>query len=281
MKEKIILYLEEEIDKHERFLSYQKKRRNELNKYDNLVLIPSYRKGGYIYYYVKESGMYGSDYLGSNTHPIVSDIKEAHYLDLSIERTAENIKTLKEMISKYQPLNYNSINEALPMVYQNGQLKALSNVKLDTRVKNWLNTKKKYKEEMLIKYPDKHPEELKHRAFDGNMFRSKGEVIIADALYMSGIPYISEYPYFLDDELYRFDFTTLSLIDYKSEPKIEHQGMMDIPEYRAKYEHTLLACLDNNIIPNVDIFFTFDTLSGNFDARQIEHIIKTKLLPQK
>jgi hypothetical protein len=45
----------------------------------------------------------------------------------------------------------------------------------------------------------------------------------------------------------------------------------------AQEMHTLLTCPGNGILPDVDIFFTFDDLNGNLDSRQIWDIINTKL----
>ena len=56
------------------------------------------------------------------------------------------------------------------------------------------------------------------------------------------------------------------------------QGMMDLDAYRGKYMHSLMTCLGSELIPNVDIFFTFEDTGGNFDSRQIWDIIRTRLI---
>lgn len=108
--------------------------------------------------------------------------------------------------------------------------------------------------------------------------RSKSEIIIANMLFQNNIPYVYECPYFFDGEILHFDFTALSTIDYETEVIVEHQGMMDLNSYQGKYMHTLITCLSNGLVPNVDIFFTFDDMYGDFDSRQIWDIIKTRLM---
>ena len=144
----------------------------------------------------------------------------------------------------------------------------------DKRAAVW----KKRKEALKMKVVEEHGENLRHTAIDGTVVRSKSEVIIANMLFLNNIPYVYECPYFFDGDILKFDITALSTIDYETEVVVEHQGMMDLPAYQDKYMHSLMTCLGYGLTPNIDIFFTFDDLNGNFDSRQIWDIIKTRLI---
>ena len=278
MEKKLLRELKKELRIVEKRIDSMQLREDALQGRDDLILKPSCRPNGRNYYNVKQPGNHPLRYLGSDSHPEVQMIREAHFARKYIAEATEYADKLRELIAADRPLDYNSINQALPAVYRGASLKYRAD-KADDRAITWLDVKRAEKKAMLQKYPDKYADNLIHTAMDGEKYRSKSETDIADALFLCGIPYIYELPVILNGKLYRFDFRCLSLVDCESEIIIEHQGMMDEPAYQDKYMNTLTTCLKNGIIPNVDIFFTFDDMFGRADTRQIKFIIDSVLLP--
>lgn len=73
----------------------------------------------------------------------------------------------------------------------------------------------------------------------GERVRSKSEKIIADKLYMLGIPYRYECPIWLDENIKVYpDFTILRMPE-REEVYLEHFGMMDDMDYVNKTMHKL------------------------------------------
>ena len=232
------------------------KRLKQINSFADMSLIKT-TKGDTDYYYLNDSKSKKRKYLGKANNKEVVDTAE------------KDIEALLDVMESYESLSYDVINEKLPKAYQDSVPNLKKGSRTDSRVAEWLSRKKELKSRVVEKYA----RDLRHRAADGTMVRSKSEVIIADMLFMNDIPYVYEVPHFFDGDILNLDFTVLSTMDYETEIVIEHQGMMGMQQYREKYMHTLMKCLEFGMIPNVDIFFTFDDLDGNFDSEQIRKII--------
>ena len=108
---------------------------------------------------------------------------------------------------------------------------------------------------------------------DGTMMRSKSEVILANILILSGIPYVYELPMIIKGEMILPDFTILSLIDLKTEIIIEHQGMIFVDYYADKFIKSVKTYLKSSLVINRDLFFTFDTAEDTPDTRELESIL--------
>ncbi len=251
-------------------------RLNQISDFEETRLIKTFR-GDLPYYYLKEAETGQRRYLGNEEKEEVKLIKEAHYCKAYVKAAEKDIDLLRKTLKGYQPLDYDSVNGMLPGAYQDAEIHLRSGMRPDKRVSDWLRRKNEIKSTVVEKYKD----DLKHKSADGTLVRSKSEVIIADMLFMNKIPYVYEVPYFFDGDILNLDFTILSPVDYETEIVIEHQGMMDKQAYRDKYMHTLLTCLGHGMVPNVDIYFTFDDLSGSFDSRQVWDIINNRLKKQK
>ena len=59
---------------------------------------------------------------------------------------------------------------------------------------------------------------------------------------------------------------------------IEHQGMMSIPKYRNKFNETVFKYWSNDLMPERDVFFTFDSPDGGFDDTPIKDIVTNKVM---
>ena len=246
----------------------------ELHDIGNVSLRRSGKKNGNHYYYKCDPESGKRKYLGTDSNQEVILIKKVRFCKELSARAEKDKLLLKRLIDEYYPLDYDAINESLPCTYRDAEIIFDKHPRLDKRAEEWKKSKEAVKKSVPIIYP----EGLKHTAIDGTRVRSKSELTIANMLFTNNVPYIYECPYFFDGEILRFDFTALSTVDYESEVVVEHQGMMDLDSYRGKYMHTLMTCLGNELVPNVDIFFTFEDLDGNFDSRQIWDIIRTRLI---
>lgn len=117
-----------------------------------------------------------------------------------------------------------------------------------------------------------YPEQLSHKCMSGEYVRSKSEVIIANALYLSGIPYRYECPLEIDDMTFYPDFTILNPITLKIY-YWEHFGMMDNMQYIDKTFNKLKQLSYNQIIPSINLITTYETKNIPLDSEQVNQII--------
>lgn len=107
--------------------------------------------------------------------------------------------------------------------------------------------------------------------------RSKSEKIIADKLYVLGVPYEYEIPFALGTGGYVYpDFTVLN----KSARKTfywEHFGMMDNMEYCEKAIRKINTYIRNGITPGKNLIVTMESASQVLDVRVLEELIKEYL----
>lgn len=113
------------------------------------------------------------------------------------------------------------------------------------------------------------------RMMNGERVRSKSEVIIADALERSGIPYKYECPRELSDGGQRVypDFTCLNLRTRK-EVLWEHLGMMDNPEYASMAVKKFSSYLKNGFVLGVNLIVSMECSEKPLNQTEVRKIIQ-------
>ncbi len=108
----------------------------------------------------------------------------------------------------------------------------------------------------------------------GETVRSKSEKMIADKLYLMGIPYKYEEPLELSGN--RFVFPDFTILNIKTRKEIywEHFGMMDNPEYCKKALEKIESYENEKIYFGENLFFSFESSLKTINMSQIEHILE-------
>ena len=239
-----------------------------LTRFDSCSLVNSYSKGAANqHYYLKKRGVPGKHYLGKNNAEIIKNIKAARYYKKLKQVIDKDISILESVSQNYIVPDPAAINDLLPKVYQS-EAPPLMGADNETAAE-W----KKRMEAEKAKYEPYMPENLVHMAQDGTMMRSHSEVLIANYLLSLGITFVYELPLIHHGKMIWPDFTILSPIDNKTVIIIEHQGAMESEEYQSKFIKSLLFYLATKLVPNKDVFFTFNHLNRNLDLRQIDYIL--------
>ena len=112
----------------------------------------------------------------------------------------------------------------------------------------------------------------------GERVRSKSEKLIADKLYMMGVPYRYEYP--LQSEIGRNiypDFTLLNVSNRK-EYIWEHFGMMDNAEYCQKAIKKLNQYIRMGIYPGERLLVTYETSQMPIDMLVVKTMVEKYFL---
>ena len=122
-----------------------------------------------------------------------------------------------------------------------------------------------------------HPEQLRHYAKNKQLFRSKSEGAIANALLDANIAFKYECPLVLSGITFHPDFTIRH--PYSKELFYwEHLGLMDSPSYAKDSMNKIQIFINNGIIPGKNLILSFETGNFPFNPQQAEDYIKLYLL---
>jgi hypothetical protein len=251
------------------------KKKEELKMYEGMILIPSVKNYGRVYYYTIDPKSGRRVYLGSEEHLDVQNIKALHHINLSMKLMENDLSLIVPALDKAADHSPDAVNQMLPKVYRNSRLSMGSEP--DVRAAKWKKDKEAFKAAYLEKYPDKYPETLTYQRWTGEWMRSKSEGSIADILDMNGLTWIYELPHKCNGYWLLSDFTVLSPLDCWSEIIIEHAGRMDLESYRNKYIFSLEHYMKEGYRPNINLFFTFDNLDQTFSQMPVQCILDSWL----
>ena len=251
-----------------------------LASYDTLKLKRnSAKQSKHCYYDLILPGSKKGKYLGNESNETVLNVKRYRYAKKAVEIIETDIEVLERLITNYISPDYSNINSLLPATYRTSLAVDNSDNVFSTALPpeaiKWIQDLRKEKD----RHPPYKPEQLKYEALDGTKMRSLGEVIIANFLLMSGIPFVYEVPMKINGELVLPDFRILSLLDLKTVIIIEHQGMIFTEEYPYKFIRSLRLYLQSDLVINQDLFFTYTDENGRFDIQQLTGIIRQFVKP--
>ena len=114
-----------------------------------------------------------------------------------------------------------------------------------------------------------------YKTMRGERVRSKSEMIIADRLYLNGIPYKYECPIKVGDEIIHPDFTILRISDRKI-LYLEHCGMLDDPKYADDLVRRASLYALEGIVMGDRLFYTFESSKTPLDVRVVEALINNQ-----
>ncbi len=108
----------------------------------------------------------------------------------------------------------------------------------------------------------------------GEIVKSKSELIIANLLFQAGVPYRYEFPLSLGRQGTVYpDFMILNK-RLRKEILWEHLGMMDIPEYAEKAVRKITAYEENGYFPGENLILTMETKDQPLDVRLVKKMIR-------
>lgn len=119
-----------------------------------------------------------------------------------------------------------------------------------------------------------YEESLIHKTTNGEMVRSKSEVIIADHLLSNKIPYVYEPEVTIDGRLFRPDFIAYDPDDDELVWYWEHLGLPTDPGYMSRWEDKLAYYNAHGIVEGKNLIVTSDGDDGSLDAFEIDKLIK-------
>lgn len=272
----IIREVKKELEKLEKILKcidvFKRQETNGCLKYQ--------KRGKKVHYYQQykneSTGEWERKYIKRENYSLAQELAQKHYYTELEPVLKRQIKVLKELLKSFHP-------EELEQVYED-----LSDVRKALVVPGVVSKKElvhKWLEETYEGNPV-HPENLKYRTEQGEIVRSKSEMIIANILYQhrGNIRYKYECPLQLmadgtEKTIYP-DFTIMNLHTGKI-CYYEHAGRMDDPYYASEFVKKMNLYIANDLLPGRDVVMTFETLANPLDVSVIRKVVQAIVMERE
>jgi len=216
-------------------------------------------------------------YMPRSQNQLACKLIQADYDKKALTAIKDEISLLKSFLKKYQTNNTSHHFTTLPDTRQ--QIVTPLTLSDSQYAEDWLSKK----------YPKKEipPDIPKLFTDNKEQVRSKAEVLIANAMKTSGIPYRYEFPIKINlkagdpsqvpvIQTFHPDFYCLNLRTRK-EYIWEHFGMMDEAEYSTHAAEKIILYQQNGYFPGKNLIITIETSKTKPSSIELNQIIQEYL----
>lgn len=115
---------------------------------------------------------------------------------------------------------------------------------------------------------------------NGEVVKSKSEVIIADRLKAAGVPYVYEYKTVMDDEWANMTYPDFYVLNRRTGQEYywEHFGMMDDAKYCMNSQFKLEQYAKKDLVPGKNLIVSFEGSKRALSTKYVDFLIKSYLL---
>ncbi len=272
----LIDLLQKERDKE---LQIARDLRKSLSEAPDGKLLVACSKGRTQFYCRTGAGAGGRTYLSKKKPEEILKLAQKKYDILLASKCNNNVAALDNAIFLLQKFSVpeSAMLEIPPVLQPNIRVPFLSTADY---VKHWLATGKK--QVGRKEYPngrgqqeDWHPENLIYATDNGEMVRSKSEMIIANLLFAMQLPYQYEKPLRLNGKTVFPDFTILDT-ESRTEVYFEHFGLMDQEDYRVAAMLKIKSYEKAGFLLGKDFLFSFESERVPFDVDWIKKKLRDR-----
>lgn len=228
-------------------------------------------KKGKTYYYHQfmKDNKWARRYIKKGELSLAKMLAQKHYY-LAIKPILE--KTLNEIKRFLKKCSSNELEE----IYDNLSIERKSLVtpiqlSVTEKVKQW--QAEVYERNLM------YPENLRYETEQGDVVRSKSEVIIANILYHNRKDILYKYERPLEvmengrQKTIYPDFTILN--KHTGEVTYwEHAGRMDDPYYANEFVRKMNTYIANELLPGRDVMVSLESLSNPLDIKVVKRLVK-------
>ena len=265
----IIRKIKKEIDELEKTLvtikNFKRQEPEGSLKYQN--------KGKKTFYYHqfmnKETKEWERKYIKKENLLLVKNLAQKQYYSMLEPLLIKQLKALKNFLRQYHPEDAEQVFDNLSDVRKSLVIPIV--LSKEERIRVWHD--EKYEGNTF------HSEKLKYETEQGELVRSKSEMIIANILYQHKEDILYKYERPLEirmDGIIKViypDFTILNIhtgrIFYW-----EHAGRMDDPYYANEFVKKVNTYIANELLPGRDIMITYETLGNSLDISVVKRMVK-------
>lgn len=228
-----------------------------------------------------------SVYLSKQPETVIKMARK-EYLVKRLNLLDNDIKVVSSILSRWKPLDFDSIMDALPKRLRNIPREKFREALLqDVNVPNpvrardcpILPLKTAFDGDSITEWGSApyrentfHLENKIHKGANGLMYRSKSEVIIAAIYDKNHIQYHYDELFSVGNELISPDFVSIN--NCGEFIYHEHLGLINDSEYIRGSIEKLEKYARGGIFPGMNLFFTCDNPDGSIDIMKIESLIK-------
>ena len=222
------------------------------------------RRGKCASYYLAGSNSFDkAKSLNKKEYKLIEDLAQKSYLKKVLKASIREAEVLKKTLDKYPAVLAEDVYDHL----SDERKKIVKPIvtPIEQFVKEWQErpyVPKKISEDVPI-----------FETLRGERVRSKSEQIIADRLYLAGIPYKYECPLRVGNKVYHPDFTILRRSDRK-EIYLEHCGKLDDPKYTKDNLPRINDYILHGFGLGDKLFLSFESSTVPLDVRVIDKMIE-------
>ncbi len=236
-------------------------------------------KRGKTYYYhqfMNADGMKNDNYtkwtrkyIKKGDFSLARALAQKHYYGMIRPILEKNLNELNRFLQKCPADELDEIYDNLGVERKNLVLPVQISVK--EKVRQW--QAEVYEKNMM------YPENLRYETEQGDVVRSKSEVIIANILYQNqkDILYKYEKPLEVMEngrmKIIYPDFTILNIHTGKV-TYWEHAGRMDDPHYADEFVRKINTYIVNDLLPGRDVVLTFESQNNALDISAVKRLVR-------
>lgn len=225
-----------------------------------------------VYYYqmIQENGKTKKYYIEKRNAELIKKLACKHYYMKVQTKLKKEWEALKNFLNNYDEKIADDIYDQMPV--EKKELIQPLRMTAGEVLRKWENER--------YEANQNYPENLIYKTDQGEMVRSKSELILANMLYQNRKYLLYKYERPLElmqgDKIQVIypDFTILNIQTGKI-TYWEHAGRMDDPKYANQFVYKVNSYMSNGIMPGRDLIFTYETMSNPLNMQNALKLIES------
>lgn len=225
-----------------------------------------------VYYYqmIQENGKTKKYYIEKRNAELIKKLACKHYYMKVQTKLKKEWEALKKFLNNYDEKIADDIYDQMPV--EKKELIQPLRMTTGEVLRKWENER--------YEANQNYPENLIYKTDQGEMVRSKSELILANMLYQNRKYLLYKYERPLElmqgDKIQVVypDFTILNIQTGKI-TYWEHAGRMDDPKYANQFVYKVNSYMSNGIMPGRDLIFTYETMSNPLNMQNALKLIES------
>ena len=225
-----------------------------------------------VYYYqmIQEKGKTKKYYIEKRNEELIKKLACKHYYMKVQTKLKKEREALKKFLINYDEKIADAIYDQMPV--EKKELIQPLRMTAGEALRKWENER--------YEANQNYPENLIYKTDQGEMVRSKSELILANMLYQNRKYLLYKYERPLElmqgDKIQVIypDFTILNIRTGKI-IYWEHAGRMDDPKYANQFVYKINSYMSNGIMPGRDLIFTYETMSNPLNMQNALKLIES------
>lgn len=217
---------------------------------------------------IKTKSKWTRKYIKMQDLSLAKALAQKHYYLTIRPVLKRNLNELNSFLKSYKSNELDEIYDSL--CDERKRIVTPINISVKEKIIQWEN--EVYEKNMMF------PENLRYETEQGDLVRSKSEVIIANILYQNRnhILYKYERPLEIMEKgrikIIYPDFTVLNIHTGKV-VYLEHAGLLDNSYYASEFVKKINNYVENDLLPGRDVIITFESQANTLDISVVKKLI--------